>query len=209
MDTVWADRTQPDRSHAGEAQLVRAMRDGDEPSFQQCVELHGPRMLAVARRLLANDDDAQDAVQEAFLSAFQAIERFDGRSQLATWLYRIAVNAALARLRLRRRTDERSIDDLLPRFKDDGHQAEPSSAWTEPTEAAIVRKETQAAVRQAIGQLPEIYRTVLVLRDIDGLETNETAQLLEVTAAVVKTRLHRARQALRTLLDGWFQRGAL
>jgi RNA polymerase sigma-70 factor, ECF subfamily len=204
MDTAWSDRLQN-----ADARLVVGMRAGEEPCFEQCVERHGPRMLAVARRLLANEEDAQDAVQEAFLSAFQAIERFDGRSQLGTWLYRIAINAALGKLRCRRVADRTSIDDLLPRFKEDGHQLEPATAWGEATEVALERDETRAAVRLAIGNLPETYRTVILLRDIDGLETEETARLLDVTAGVVKTRLHRARQALRTLLDERFRRGEL
>jgi RNA polymerase sigma-70 factor (ECF subfamily) len=204
MDTLWADRPQID-----EARLIDGMRAGEESCFEQCVGQHGPRMLAVARRLLANDDDAQDAVQDAFLSAFRAIERFDGRSQLGTWLYRIAVNAALARLRSRRAVDQISIDELLPRFKQDGHQLEPAVEWDESASGAIERSETRRTVREAIDKLPEIYRAVLLLRDIDGWETEETARLLDVTAGVVKTRLHRARQALRALLDGRFRGGGL
>jgi len=204
MDTLWAERQQID-----EARLLNGMREGDESCFEHCVRQHGPRMLAVARRLLANDDDAQDAVQDAFLSAFRAIDGFDGRSQLGTWLYRIAVNASLAKLRARRAVDQITIDELLPRYKQDGHQLEPAADWGDTAAAAIERSETRRTVREAIDNLPEIYRTVLLLRDIDGWETEETARLLEVTAGVVKTRLHRARQALRTLLDTQFRGGGL
>jgi RNA polymerase sigma-70 factor, ECF subfamily len=204
MDTLRAEPVQLD-----EADLIAGMRNGEENCFVQSVERHGPRMLAVARRLLAHEEDARDAVQDAFLSAFQAIGRFDGRSQLGTWLHRITVNAALARLRVRRTAAQKSIDDLLPRFKDDGHQLEPAVEWGETAAAVIERSETREAVRRTIEQLPEIYRTVLMLRDVEGLDTEEVARLLGVTCGVIKTRLHRARQALRTLLDGRFRRGDL
>jgi RNA polymerase sigma-70 factor (ECF subfamily) len=111
------------------------------------------------------------------------------------------INAALAKLRRRRSRDERSIDDLLPQYLNDGHQADPAVEWRDTSEALLEREETRALVREAIDQLPEAYRTVLLLRDIEGLETDETARLLEVTTGVVKTRLHRARQAVRKLLD--------
>ncbi len=189
--------------------FVAALRAGDDLAYEKLVRACTGRLLAVARRLLSNEEDARDVVQDAFLAAFKAIERFQGHSQLSTWLHRIVVNAALAKLRTRQRQTQRSIDDFLPRFLADGHQVNPAVEWREPCEVAIQRQETKALVRRAIDQLPETYRTVLLLRDIDGLETEETAQLLAVTAGVVKTRLHRARQALRTLLDPHFRGGAL
>jgi RNA polymerase sigma-70 factor (ECF subfamily) len=204
MDTLRVERAQLD-----EAELLSGMRAGEESCFAQCVERHGPRMMAVARRLLAHEEDAQDAVQDAFLSAFQAIARFDGRSQLGTWLHRIAVNSALGKLRVRRTMAQTAIDDLLPRFKDDGHQLEPAVEWGETAAAVIERSETREVVRRTIEQLPQIYCTVLLLRDVEGLDTEEVARLLDVTCGVIKTRLHRARQALRTLLDGRFRRGDL
>jgi RNA polymerase sigma-70 factor (ECF subfamily) len=204
MDTL---RAEPDQFD--EVAILAGMRAGEESCFAFCCERFGPRMLAVARRLLANEDDAQEAVQDAFLSAFRAIERFDGRSQLGTWLYRIALNAALAKLRMRRTTGYASIDELLPRFNDDGHQFEPAAAWSDSALAMMEQDETRQVLRQAIDQLPAPYRTVLLLRDIEELDTEEAAGLLQVTCGVVKTRLHRARQALRTLLDAQFGRGAL
>ena len=204
MNTASADPSKID-----EVGLVAGMRAGDETCFEHCVDRYGPRMLCVARRLLLNEDDAQDAVQEAFLSAFRAIEQFDGRSQVGTWLHRIVVNASLAKLRTRGKLEERSIDDLLPQFADDGHRLVAPIEWREGTAALLERSETRTAVREAIDQLPQIYRTVLLLRDIEEVNTEAAARLLDVTCAVVKTRLHRARQALRTLLGEQFQRGGL
>jgi RNA polymerase sigma-70 factor (ECF subfamily) len=192
-----------------EAQLVAALRAHDEQASEQLVRAYGGRMMSVARKFLPNEEDARDAVQDAFLSAFRSIDQFQGQASLATWLHRIVINAALARLRSRRGKPERPIDDLLPRFLGDGHQANPAVEWRDSSDALLQREETRALVRGAISQLPEAYRTVLLLRDIEGLETDETARLLEVTPGVVKTRLHRARQAVRRLLDPHLRTGAL
>lgn len=156
-------------------------------------------MLAVARRMLPTEEDAHDAVQEAFLSAFKSLDRFDGRSQLSTWLHRITVNACQMRLRTRRRHPERSIEGLLPQFVEDGHQKGRVHAW-KPTER-FEQEELRRVVREKINDLPDDYREVLLLRDIEELNTEETASLLGLSTAAIKTRVHRARQALRTLLD--------
>lgn len=187
-----------------EAELLTDLRRGDDAAFESLVRSFGGRMLAVARRLLANDEDAQDAVQEAFLSAFKSLASFDGRAKLSTWLHRIVVNAALMKLRMQKRRPERPIDDLLPAFKADGHQQAPCGVWSESATSTAERAETQAIIRQKIDELPETYRTVLLLRDIEELDTETVSQLLGVSPAAVKVRLHRARQALRTLLDPLF-----
>ena len=114
-----------DEIDAVDSALLAALRAGEEAAFETLVRSYGGRMLSVARRLLGNDDDAQDAVQEAFLSAFKGLAAFDGRSKLSTWLHRIGVNAALMKLRTQKRRPEQSIDDLLPKFKEDGHEAGP------------------------------------------------------------------------------------
>ena len=190
-----------------EATLLARMRVGDDDAFEACVRAYCGQLLIVARRILKNEEDAQDAVQEAFLSAFKDIGRFEGRSLLGTWLHRIVVNAALRRLRRRQRRPECSIEDLLPHFGDDEHQIVPPTPWQETSGMILLQKEARELVQRCIGQLPEIYRTVLLLRDIEELDTEETARMLEVSPGVVKTRLHRARQALRTLLDPYFRRG--
>lgn len=165
-------------------------------------------MLAVARRMLSREEDAQDAVQEAFLSAFKSLDRFDGRSQLATWLHRITVNVCLMRLRTRRRKPETSIEALLPEFVEDGHQKNPSRPWKPGAEGGIEEHELRALVRSKVEELPDPYREVILLRDIEGLDTDETAAVLGITSGAVKTRLHRAHQALRTLLDPYFAEDA-
>jgi RNA polymerase sigma-70 factor (ECF subfamily) len=190
-----------------DAELVAALRAGDDRAYEQVVRNNGGRLLAVARRMLGDEQEAQDAVQETFLSTFRAIDRFDGKSQLSTWLHRVTVNACLMKLRSRKRRPEQSIDDLLPRFLEDGHQADPPEEWRETADVAAQRRETREFIRSSIDRLPESYRTVIMLRDIEELDTEETARLLGISIPVVKTRLHRARQALKTLLDPHFRRG--
>jgi RNA polymerase sigma-70 factor (ECF subfamily) len=183
--------------------LLAALRAGEPWAFEDAVRRHGPRMLAVAKRLLRSEEDAGDALQDAFLSAFKAIGSFDGASSLSTWLHRIAVNAALMRLRTRRRRErETSLPDgLVPTFDETGHHTHPVRTWSEDACSLAATSETRERVRACIDQLPESYRTVLLLRDIEELDTEEAARVLGCTTANVKTRLHRARQALRALLE--------
>jgi RNA polymerase sigma-70 factor (ECF subfamily) len=188
-----------------ETALLAGMRAGDDDAFEACVRIHCTRLLLVARRILKNEEDARDAVQDAFVSAFQSIDQFAGESLLSTWLHRIVVNAALARLRKRQRQPEQSIEELLPHFGEDEHQISPPVPWRSAPETPLQRQESRELVQRCIGQLPELYRTVLFLRDIEGLDTEETARALGTSAGVVKTRLHRARQALRSLLDPHFR----
>jgi RNA polymerase sigma-70 factor, ECF subfamily len=192
-----------------EATLVAGMQAGKEDAFEACVRDFSGRLLAVARRILSHEEDARDAVQDAFLSAFKGINQFKGESQLGTWLHRIAVNAALGRMRSRQRRPEKSIETLLPHFGEGEHQIDPPVPWKATPETAVQNQETRQLVQHCISQLPESYRIVLLLRDIEGLATEETARALGTSTAVIKTRLHRARQALRSLLDPHFRRGDL
>ena len=183
-----------------EVLLVTRLRGGDERAFEDLVRTFGGRLLAVARRFVRNDEDAQDIVQSAYLSAFRALDRFEGNCQLSTWLHRIVVNTALMKLRSKKRRPEESIEDLLPAFQEDGHHVEQFSDWNIPADELLERSETCATVRACIDQLPDNYRSVLVLRDIDERSTQEVASALSMTPTAVKVRLHRARQALSTLL---------
>ena len=185
---------------AQEADLLQALRSGQEAAFETLVRAHSGRMLAVCRRILRNEEEAKDAVQEAFLSAFRGLANFEGGSLLGTWLHRIAVNASLMRLRARKRRPEESIEDLLPAFKDDGHARIEPRDWSPSALLLVETRETRDFVRASIDRLPEIYRTVLLLRDIEEMDTSQTAEILGVTEGVVKVRLHRARHALRRLL---------
>jgi RNA polymerase sigma-70 factor (ECF subfamily) len=188
-------------SNQNERDLLAQLRAGDEHAFGLVVERYSGRMLATARRFLNNEHDAQDAVQEAFASAFRALDKFNGDAMLSTWLHRIVVNAALVQLRSRRRRSEQPIEALQPRFDQDGKWIDDPAIWTDATEAILERRDSCEMVRRCIELLPDKYRCVLLLRDIEELDTDETAQSLATTANTVKVRLHRARQALKTLIE--------
>jgi RNA polymerase sigma-70 factor (ECF subfamily) len=186
-----------------DAGLVRRLRTGDGAAFETLVRTHSTRLLAVARRMMGgNEADARDVVQEAFLQAHRAIGGFNGTARASTWLHRIVVNAALMNLRSRRRRRDEAIDELLPRFGDEGHRVDPSARWTPACEELVERAETRVLVRRRlIDRLPASYRTVLVMRDIEDLDTDGVASALGITTDTLKVRLHRARQALKTLVE--------
>jgi RNA polymerase sigma-70 factor (ECF subfamily) len=184
------------------AALVQRLRDGDDCAYAELLRDHGPRLLATARRLLRDEEEARDTLQDAFLQAFRHVGEFRGEAGLGTWLHRITVNAALARLRARkRRPEEESLDAMLPGFSPGGHFLQRPGPWTPLPEEEASRAEVRERVRAAIDALPEGHRTVLVLRDIEGLSTEDAAAALDITVSAAKVRLHRARQALRERLD--------
>jgi RNA polymerase sigma-70 factor, ECF subfamily len=192
-----------------EAELVARLQAGDQDAFEELVRTYGGRLLSVARRFVRNEADAQDIVQAAYLSAFRSLRQFEGGCQLSTWLHRIVVNTALMKLRTRRRKPEESLEPLLPSFQDDGHHVEQFSEWDAPADILLEREQTRATVRACIQQLPDNYRHVLLLRDIEELPTQDVAQMLKMTPTAVKVRLHRARQALSTLLRREYARPAV
>lgn len=184
-----------------EAALLTRLRAGDDDAYATLVRENAGRMLAVARRIVRNEEDALDVVQESMVSAFKGLDSYKGNARISTWLHRIAVNHALMKLRSRRRRPEEPIEELLPSFLEDGHPEVPAAPWRDLSDEKIEREELRGLVRSSIDRLPERYRTVLMLRDIEEMDTGEVAELLGVSKNVVKTRLHRARQALRGLLD--------
>ena len=192
MTTLASDR---------DAALIAGLQAGESGAFETLLRDYGPRLLRLARRFLANEEDARDALQDAMVAVYRSIGSFESGSALLTWLHRIVVNSALMKLRTKKRHPEEDIEQYLPRFLEDGHQRVPSSPWTESAQSVLEREELRAAVRAAIDKLPDAYRIVLHLRDIEELSTAETAEILGTSKNVVKIRLHRARQALRTLLD--------
>ncbi len=173
--------------------------------FEEIIRRSGPRLLAVARRFVRSEDDARDVVQDSLIAAFRAMGSFQGQSSPETWLHRIVVNTALMKLRTRRRRPETSIEELLPRFLEDGHHEKQICDWRATPEALVGSRQTQDIVRSCIDRLPEAYRTILILRDVEELSTDEAARALGITGGAVKLRLHRARQALRGLLAPFFE----
>lgn len=173
----------------------------DQESFETIVRRYSGCLLATARRLLGNEHDAQDAVQEALSSAFTSIDGFRGDASLSTWLHRIVVNAALMQLRRRRRCAEVALEDMSPPFDLHIWGAQASESWGGASEHRSEARETRQAIRRCIAQLPPIYRSVLWMRDIEERSTSEVAAMLKLNVNTVKIRLRRARQALKRLLD--------
>jgi RNA polymerase sigma-70 factor (ECF subfamily) len=169
----------------------------DAAEFEQAICQDAARWRAVARRILRDEDNAADAVQEAYLAALSSRERFRGDSLPSTWMHRIVVNVCLMRLRAERRQSTCSLGSLS--VTED--VAERSGSVSLRPELACQRQETRNHVRRCIDQLPNDHRSILLLRDIQQLGTDETAHTLALSRSAVKTRLHRARQALRALLE--------
>lgn len=184
------------------AELLSAIQSGEEKAFEKLVYENSKHLFAVASRLLGNEEDARDALQDTFLAAYQSVRRFRGESRLSTWLHRIVVNAALVRLRRRRRKPEESLEDLPPRWEEGGGRAQRMLMKRfESADRVLARRDVRAHVKRSIHRLPANYRKVLLLRDIEELGVEETAKALGTTPNAAKIRLHRARKALRTVLD--------
>lgn len=158
-------------------------------------------MLNLAERLLSDRALAEDAVQEAFINAFAALDKFEGRSSLKTWLHRITVNAALGKLRQQKRIEEESLEQYQPEFNALNCRIE--NPWTQmlSLQEVLESEELQRQVRQHINSLPEVSRIILQLRDIEGYSSQEVAGLLDISESNVRIRLHRARAALKKLLE--------
>jgi RNA polymerase sigma-70 factor, ECF subfamily len=187
-----------------EAELIDRLRGRDTGALEVLMQQHAARVYRVAFGITRSQADAEEVVQDVFLSLFEKIAAFEERAALGTWLYRVATNTALLRRRGKRLELEVSLEDQLPTFTDDGHRAGERSFlladWSASAEDGLLSGETQALVRRALDLLPPHYRAVVVLRDIEELSNEETGQILSEPVSSVKSRLHRARMALREQL---------
>ncbi|HEV8523845.1 MAG TPA: sigma-70 family RNA polymerase sigma factor [Terriglobales bacterium] len=187
-----------------ELALVRAAKQGDVSAFEQLVKRYDRNIFRIANHITQNREDAEDVVQEAFLKAFQNLEQFQGNSKFYTWLVRIAVNESLMKLRRRRSDRTVSLDqeveteeDTMPREVAD---------WAPNPEQLYRQGELNEILTKTINGLPPSFRTVFVLRDIEGLSTEETAEALDLSVPAVKSRLLRARLQLRERLNKYFRK---
>ena len=174
-----------------DAALVARLRAGEEDAYREFVEIYQDRILTVAGRVAGSASDAEDLAQETFIKAFGAIDRFEGQSALFTWLYRIAVNTARDHLAHRRRRPAVPLDERI---------VDPVSTADSPDEA-LQRQDDRRRVRRALDQLPEPFRTTLVLREMEGHTYDEIARILEVSIGTVESRIFRARGKLRAILE--------
>jgi RNA polymerase sigma-70 factor (ECF subfamily) len=178
-----------------EASLVEDARSGDRDAFEELVRRNADRLYAVVLRFVADADEAQEVCQEAFLRAWRGIGRFQGRSRFFTWLYRIGINEA------KRRAAKRRPEPVLP-LDDEAVPEAPD--WSEAPHSRLEQGELARVLEGAIRALPIEYRTPIVLRDVEGLSTREAAELMDLGEAALKSRLHRARLAVRRALDEYF-----
>jgi RNA polymerase sigma-70 factor (ECF subfamily) len=182
---------------------IDALRRGDRDEFARLVDAYSGPIYRLALKMLGSPQDAEDALQTTFLKAFQHLRDFEGRSSLATWLYRIAANEAL--MTLRRKRPELSLTDLAPEgAEDEDYEPTQFTDWCCLPEEEYLTSEARQALDSAIQRVPEALRIVFLLRDIQGLSIQATAQVLDLSEAAVKTRLLRARLRLREALSGYY-----
>jgi RNA polymerase sigma-70 factor (ECF subfamily) len=181
--------------------LVERLQCGDAAALEELIERHGSRIYRLVYQITHNEADAEEVVQDVFLAVFRKIRSFEGRAALGSWLYRVATNAALLKIRGRRADREVPLDSQLPSFLADGHRAgDPAylnADWSQTPEAELLSQETRNILSRVIDDLPDQYRAVLVLRDVEGLTNEEVAEAVGESVAAVKSRLHRARMVLR------------
>ncbi len=193
----------------GDAELVLRLKRGDGEAFAGLLRRYQGKVYRLAMNMTRNPQDAEEVTQDVFLAVYRKIGDFDGRAAFSTWLYRVASNAALMKLRGRRREPHLSVEEEGPTFTPDGHHARPVADWSELPEDQLLSTERRRVLEQAIEALPPDYKAVVVLRDIEGLSNQEVAAIVGATVLAVKSRLHRARLALRERLAAHFEaRGA-
>src|SRR6476661_7530291 len=187
-----------------ELQLVQAAKGGDVSSFEELVRRYDRNVFRIAQHITQNREDAEDVVQDAFLKAYENLGQFQGQSKFYTWLVRIAVNEALMKLRRRRPERMVSLDEDV-KTEEDSVPREVAD-WSPNPEQQYNQAELKEILSKTIQGLPPSFRTVFVLRDVEGLSTEETADALELSIPAVKSRLLRARLQLRERLNKYFQR---
>lgn len=185
-----------------ETKLIERAKNGDRVAISELVNKYNERIYNLALRILRNHEDAEDILQETFLTVIEKLNQFDGRSQFFTWIYRIATNASLMKLR-KKKVVFQKMDD-----SDDFQDSIESRVfvdWTQDASLDVYDKEVKKKIDAAVNNLSDIYRSVFVLRDIEGLSIKETSEILSITQENVKIRLRRARQFLRDYLSDYFE----
>ena len=187
--------------------LIEKIKGGDYQAFEALVNRYEGKVYRLAIRMLRNQQDAEDALQESFLQVYRGLKSFEGRSNFSTWLYRLATNVCLMKIR-HRETEPPGmlpLEDFLPRHEN-GEQPT-LQEWPEKPEEILLTKESREKMMEALDRLPAEYRAVFVLRDIEGFSNAEAGEALGISVAAVKSRLHRARIALRGMLSEYFEKG--
>ena len=185
-----------------ETKLIELARNGDKAALSQLVNTYSERIYNLALRILRKKEDAEDILQETFLTVIEKLHTFDGRSSFFTWIYRIATNASLMKLRKKKVIFKEIAED--PEYTE-SVESRVFVDWSQDPSINVFDEEIKQKLDEAINKLSDIYRSVFVLRDIEGLSIKETSAILDITEENVKIRLRRARQFLRDYLSDYFE----
>jgi RNA polymerase sigma-70 factor (ECF subfamily) len=202
METIQSKALEP--AVSDEMALVRAAKQGEVSAFEQLVKRYDRNIFRIAQHITQNREDAEDVVQDAFLKAYENLDQFQGNSKFYTWLVRIAVNESLMKLRRRKTSKTVSMDEDVE--TEEGSMPREFADWSPNPEQQFGQSELSDILRKTIQGLPSSFRTVFVLRDVEGLSTEETAEMLDLSIPAVKSRLLRARLQLRERLNRYFKK---
>jgi RNA polymerase sigma-70 factor (ECF subfamily) len=190
----------PRRSKSVEAEtdLIERLKAGDQAALEEAFNLYSAKLYNVAHKILGQAADAEEVIQDVFLTAYRKAKMFQGNSQFSTWLYRLTVNAALGKIRRGKKRKEVEYDEFLPKFQSDGHHAvRPVIDWSDTLDRRYQQKELQQLISSTLAELKPVDKSVVMLSDLEGMSDKEIAATLDLTVSAVKTRLHRARLFLR------------
>ena len=182
--------------------LINGVINGDAEYFEELMTRYTDKVFNLAMRLTRSKEDAEEVMQDVFVTIYRKLPSFEGKSSFSSWLYRITVNAGLMKLRKRRQDRTIAMDDVITHFEKDHFGAD---KIVEGTDSYTLRQQLNTKLEEAIGKLPSEYRSVFVLRDVDGLTSKEVGEILDISIPAVKSRLHRARLMLRKRLLSFYR----
>lgn len=181
--------------------LIEEFRKGEQSSFEELLSRYSSKVFSLASRLTRNTEDAEEVLQDVFVTVHRKIAGFEGKSSFSSWLYRVTVNAAFMKLRKRKQDLSVSLEDIVQQSQTVAALKSPESAFVD---SQSIRNQMLEALEVAIRKLPDDYRPVFILRDVDGLTSREVSRILDLTVPAVKSRLHRSRLMLRRRLTRFF-----
>jgi RNA polymerase sigma-70 factor (ECF subfamily) len=199
--TTDQDIADQDLNSIDDEALVELAQDGAYAAYEELVRRYQDKAYRLAWSMVKNESDANDVVQEAFLNMYRKLDTFEGNSQFGSWIYRVIVNAALMKLRKQKRRSEVSIDDDETEFREDDYYVMSAPEWRVRADEAAENAELRERIIEAVDELEPKYETVFLLKEVEGLSLKEIADVLDLTVAAVKSRLHRARLYLRATLE--------
>jgi RNA polymerase sigma-70 factor (ECF subfamily) len=192
---------------AHQPDLAKRLKEQDESAYVELLDLYSNKVFRLAMSLVKHKEDAEDVTQEVFLTVCSKINNLMESKALSSWIYRITANASLMKIRKSGRSEEISFEEDLPRFDQNGMHVKPVKDWSENPERKASSKEVMDFIKENLEDLPDSYRVVFLLRDMEGLSNNEVAEVLDISLTAVKSRLHRARLFMRERLSKYFEGG--